>query len=75
MNELEDEVGHKTVFHNHKGKKVPLRHHTSKMLHLAEALQKEMKTLRHDKNLQTALARLSRTRVRIVERIKKRGLF
>ena len=63
------------VFHDHGGKKVAIHNHASKLMRLAEAIELEMKTQRHGKDLHKALVNLCRHRVKLLQRIQKRGLF
>ena len=63
------------VFHDHASKKVPLYGHTSNLLRLAAALELQWRTRRHGEDLHRALSNLSVQRVKVLQRIIKRGLF
>ncbi len=60
-----------TVFHD----KIPLRHHSSNLLKLSEALKLSMKTKRHGVDLHRSLDNHLRQRVKILQRVMERGLF
>lgn len=72
-----DEKRQGTVFHQHsKGnRKIPLRHHTSNLFKLAEALELSMKTKRHGEDLHKALDNHIRHKIRVLQRVMERGLF
>lgn len=72
-----DEKKQGTVFHHHsKGnRKIPLRHHTSNLFKLAEAIELSMKTKRHGEDLHKALDNHVRHKIRVLQRVMKRGLF
>lgn len=72
-----DEKRQGTVFHQHsKGnRKIPLRHHTSNLFKLAEAIELSMKTKRHGEDLHKALDNHVRHKIRVLQRVMKRGLF
>jgi hypothetical protein len=72
-----DEKRQGTVFHQHsKGnRKIPLRHHTSNLFKLAEAIELSMRTKRHGEDLHKALDNHVRHKIRVLQRVLKRGLF
>ncbi len=74
---LVDEKRQGTIFHQHsKGnRKIPLRHHTSNLFKLAEALELSMKTKRHGEDLHKALDNHIRHKIRVLQRVMERGLF
>ena len=74
---LVDEKRQGTVFHQHSSgnRKIPLKHHTSHLLKLAEAIELHMKTLRHGEDLHRSLDNHLRHKVKVLQRVKKRGLF
>jgi hypothetical protein len=72
-----DEKRQGTIFHQHsKGnRKIPLKHHTSNLFRLTEALELHMRTLRHGEDLHRSLDNHLRHKVKVLQRVKKRGLF
>jgi hypothetical protein len=72
-----DEKREGTVFHQHaKGnRKIPLKHHTSNLFKLSEALKLSMETKRHGADLHRALDNHLRHMVKVQQRVLKRGLF
>ncbi len=70
-----DEKKEGTVFHPHPKGKVPLKHHTSNMFKLSEALKLSMATKRHGADLHKALDNHLRHLVKVQRRVMKRGLF
>ena len=63
-----------SIFHHHKGKKIPIPHHASSLLRLAEALELSCKTKRHGADRHKALHAHLRQRVKLLERVHARGL-
>ena len=63
------------VFHDHKGKKIAIHNQTSKLIKFAEAIEVEMKTQKHGRDLHKALANLCRYRIKLLKRIQNRGIF
>ena len=65
------------VFHQHnKGnRKIPLKHHTSNLFKLTDALKLSMQAKRHGADLHRALDNHLRHMVKVQRRIMKRGLF
>ena len=74
---LVDEKRQGTIFHSHsKGnRKIPMRHHASNLFKLSDALALSLKTKRHGEDLHRALDNHLRQRVKILQRVIKRGLF
>ena len=72
-----DEKKEGTVFHQHsKGnRKVPLKHHTSNLFKLSEALKLSMETKRHGADLHRSLDNHLRHMVKVQKRVMKRGMF
>jgi hypothetical protein len=64
-----DEKQHGTVFHNGK---TPMRHHSSNLFKLSEAIELYMKANRHGADLQRSLDNHLRQRIKILHRIMKR---
>ena len=70
------EEGHQgRVFHDHKGKKIPLTKHTSHLLKLAGELEVQLKTKRHGKDLHKSLSALARQRVKLLKRVMEKELY
>jgi hypothetical protein len=59
-------------FHDHKGKKIPMSAHTSNLMGLTEALELQIKTGKHGRDLHRALQGLTVRRVAILERMLRR---
>ena len=70
-----DEKRDGTVFHQHTKGRVPLKHHTSNLFRLTEALKLSMETKRHGADLHRALDNHLRHMVKVQRRVMKRGLF
>jgi hypothetical protein len=66
-----------TIFHQHTNgnRKIPLKHHTSNLFKLTDALKLSMQTKRHGADLHRALDNHLRHMVKVQRRIMKRGLF
>lgn len=62
-----------SIFHHHKGKKVPVPHHASNLLRLAEALELSCKTKRHGADRHKALHAHLRQLIKLLERVHARG--
>ena len=61
------------VFHDHKGAKIAVHHHSSNLKRLADALELTWKTKRHGADLHKALHAHLRHRVKVLERVIVRG--
>jgi hypothetical protein len=72
---LVDERREGTVFHPSGGRKVAIRHHASNLFRLSDALVLSMKTKRHGEDLHKSLESHLKQRVKILQRMMKRGLF
>ena len=70
-----DEKKEGTVFHQHSSRKVPLKHHTSNLFKLTDALKLSMQAKRHGADLHRALDNHLRHMVKVQQRVMKRGLF
>jgi hypothetical protein len=66
-----DEEKTGTVFHQHsKGNvKIPLRHHTSNLFKLSEALELRIKAKRHGRDLNEALDNYLKKRIEVLQRM------
>jgi hypothetical protein len=62
------------VFHPYKGKRVPITTKASRYLELGDALELQLQTREHGRDLLRALHGAAATRVKILERIVARGL-
>jgi hypothetical protein len=63
-----------TVFHPYNGKRVPITTKASRYLELGDALELQLRTREHGRDLLRALHGAAATRVRILERILERGM-
>ena len=64
------------VFHKHRDKlKIVLPEKTSNLVHLAHALEENMKLSKHGADMRKKLKRLAQRRIELLERVKKRGMF
>lgn len=71
-----DERHQGTTFHHHTGgRRIPVRKHVSNLFRLSEALSLSMRTRRHGEDLHKSLDAHVRQRVRILQRMLKRGLY
>jgi len=57
-----------SVFHVHKGKRVPIKKRTGKLLALAESLEIQVKTHTHARDLHRALHNHVKNKINILER-------
>ena len=63
------------VFHTHQSRKIPLHHHTSNLLQLAETLELSLNTRRHCEDLHKALGAMAQQRVRLLRRMMQRDTW
>ena len=70
-----DEKKEGTVFHQHSKGRIPLKHHTSNLFKLSEALKLSMETKRHGSDLHRDLDNHLRRLVKVQRWVMKRGLF
>jgi hypothetical protein len=79
IEELKELVGREEqsrIFHTHKnGKKVPMSHKLSHMIKLSESMELHLKTLSHGENLHASLTGLVNSRIKVLGRVRERGLF
>ena len=57
-----------SIFHDHKGKRIPIKRKTGKLLALAESLEIQIKTHTHSRDLHRALHNHAKTKISILER-------
>jgi len=62
------------VFHPYKGKRVPITTKASRFLELGDALELQLQTREHGRDLLRALHGAAATRVRILERLLEKGM-
>ena len=67
--ELNDEINLEgDIFHQHKGKRIPIKKKTGKLLALAEALEIQLKTHTHARDLHRSLQNHVKHKITILER-------